>query len=669
MRSRYLAHVAFFCLLTALPGTRAAARCNLLVTQPVIVTMRGLRPTVLTEINGVKARFIIDTGASTSMLSPAAAAQYKLPLRDWLAPHSLWGMAMRMQDGPPHAYIQGFGGGEAGVKVATVRHFTYLGMTLSNVPFMVGGNTTGKDTVGLLGDNVLRLADTEYDFKDGIMRLVKPEGCGDRQLAYWAKPGQAVAVDTLRPFTAGSPQIIGEGSVNGHHISILFDSGAPESILSLAAARRAGITTHSPGVVLVGRTWGVAGDHTVKMWRAPIADLQIGTEKIDHTHLLIADFGDVDPDIDSGWADMLVGEDFFLSHHIFVAYNQRKLYFTYSGGPVFDMGLPSSEWKHPPAHRVAGATARPSADAAASPAPTSVAANAAATPGAASGTKTNAAELMRQGLAYAAQSEIHRALSDLERACRADPGNANCLYSLGAVYLRDKQPAQALKNFDAALRIEPNDVGAHLARAELRLARKGWPDAAAKAAALAQTHGDLNAVARLTAPQADVRLRLGWLYDDSGQYRGSIRQFKLWMRYHEHDIEMTSARDGLADARNNFCYHRAKLDRHLERALRDCTLALRQEPKSAAILDSNGLVNLRLGNLAAAVKDYDAALGRKPHQPTSLYGRGLAELRLGEPRRGNADLAAAAKLDRRVAATFHRMGLDPGQPAGGVKNN
>ncbi len=34
---------------------------------------------------------------------------------------------------------------------------------------------------------------------------------------------------------------------------------------------------------------------------------------------------------------MILGADFFLSHHILVASSQRKLYFTYNGGPVFDL--------------------------------------------------------------------------------------------------------------------------------------------------------------------------------------------------------------------------------------------------------------------------------------------------------------------------------------------
>jgi hypothetical protein len=35
--------------------------------------------------------------------------------------------------------------------------------------------------------------------------------------------------------------------------------------------------------------------------------------------------------------DMVLGADFFLTHRIYVANNQQKMYFTYNGGPVFDL--------------------------------------------------------------------------------------------------------------------------------------------------------------------------------------------------------------------------------------------------------------------------------------------------------------------------------------------
>jgi hypothetical protein len=37
----------------------------------------------------------------------------------------------------------------------------------------------------------------------------------------------------------------------------------------------------------------------------------------------------------SDGTDMLLGMDFFLSHHVFIARSQNVIYLTYNGGPIF----------------------------------------------------------------------------------------------------------------------------------------------------------------------------------------------------------------------------------------------------------------------------------------------------------------------------------------------
>ena len=50
-------------------------------------------------------------------------------------------------------------------------------------------------------------------------------------------------------------------------------------------------------------------------------------------------------------ADMLIGADFFRAHRVYIARGQKKMYFTYQGGPVFMLSP-----RHPPP---APATAAP----------------------------------------------------------------------------------------------------------------------------------------------------------------------------------------------------------------------------------------------------------------------------------------------------------------------
>jgi tetratricopeptide (TPR) repeat protein len=69
-------------MVLALSGvpTRAFADCKIARLGELPVTMRGLRPLVSAKINGAEALFIADSGAFYSMITPAAAAQFKLRL-------------------------------------------------------------------------------------------------------------------------------------------------------------------------------------------------------------------------------------------------------------------------------------------------------------------------------------------------------------------------------------------------------------------------------------------------------------------------------------------------------------------------------------------------------------------------------------------------------------
>ena len=107
--------------------------------------------------------------------------------------------------------------------------------------------------------------------------------------------------------------------------------------LTLAAAKRAGITPSDPGVKPAGATTGI-GRGVLRTWIVPVKSFRIGDEEIHNTHLRIADATNLG-------RDMLIGADFFLSHHIYVANSQRKLYFTYNGGTVFNLAPDADkEW-------------------------------------------------------------------------------------------------------------------------------------------------------------------------------------------------------------------------------------------------------------------------------------------------------------------------------------
>jgi tetratricopeptide (TPR) repeat protein len=330
--------------------------------------------------------------------------------------------------------------------------------------------------------------------------------------------------------------------------------------------------------------------------------------------------------------EMLLGEDFFLSHRIYVAYSQRKLYFTYNGGPLFNLSLSQS---------VAAAPKVPVSASAPSPA------SASTDEQSYSDAPTDADGFKRRGMAYASMQEFDRALADLTRACELAPHDADVHYQRGMIYLKDRQLKPALQDFSTAITLQPDDIDARLERADLL---ELHPDT--DPTATPGIRSDLDAVARLAAPAADVRLELGHLYGALGDYPTAIDQINQWLNYH------SLPNDRLAGL-NARCWWRAAGNRDLHEALKDCNHALDLAFDDPDIRDSRGLVYLRLGNLDDAIQDYDTALRANPQAASSLYGRGIAEMREGATAQGQADLAAATKLDSGIAKQFSDMGLTP----------
>jgi len=95
----------------------------------------------------------------------------------------------------------------------------------------------------------------------------------------------------------------------------------------------------------------------------------------------------------------------------------------------------------------------------------------------------------------------------------------------------------------------------------------------------------------------------------------------------------------------------------LTQALADCNESLRLGPGDAATLNSRGFAYLKMRKFDLAVADFDAALKRNPRQSGPLYGRGLAKRMNGDAAGGNADIAAAKRLDPDVARAFERYGI------------
>jgi predicted aspartyl protease len=234
------------------------------------VTMQGLRASVPVKINGKDTSFWLDSGAFFSIMSAAKAAELDL----------------KVGAAPPGFYLVGIGG-SASAGVTTVKSFGIVGQNITNIQFLVGGSDAGN---GLIGRNLLALADTEFDLANGAVKLIHPKGC-DGPLAYWAGANPYFVVPLNSDDNPHDHQFRLPVTINGVKIEAVLDTGAPTSLISRRTAERAGIDLSGPGVIPEDRIGGF-GRSTKSGWVVPVASVSVGDEQILKTHLSVID-GDI----------------------------------------------------------------------------------------------------------------------------------------------------------------------------------------------------------------------------------------------------------------------------------------------------------------------------------------------------------------------------------------
>lgn len=279
---------------------------------------------------------------------------------------------------------------------------------------------------------------------------------------------------------------------------------------------------------------------------------------------------------------------------------------------------------------------------------------------------------------FKSQGNTARLIAEAEAIQRENPTDTNAQVTAAKVFAAAGRRDRAMSAYELALAIKPESF-VYINREQTR-----------ERSDLAARRSDLEAARKLDPKDESTLFASAALYEEQQDFTHALADYTAALAAEPKGAYILAAR-GIAYARmgdqlaakrdfdaavalestpslfNALCWGKATHKVALASALADCNRAVAGLPNSPAILDSRGLVNLRLGKLDAALADYDAALKQAPRQTSSLYGRALVHAARGEAAAAVADRKAAEALEPEVIERFRSFGLEPPAVSGSTK--
>ncbi len=322
----------------ALAGLAQADAPACKMFQVAELPVRVVKNKLITDgmINGQKIGIVLDTGAAMTLMLRHATERLGLERREARG-YRIFGL-----------------GGETTAESVLIDDFRLGQASRKGWRILVAGeHDFGDEAAVLLGEDFFDQVDVEFDLAHNVVRLFQPKNCDGVSLAYWATDERReVAIDAI---SNSYPRILLTVQINGQPVRAMLDSGAGGSILPTGDAARLGVTPETPGVVAVQSGYGL-GPKQVNVWIGPFDSLVIGNETISHPYIPFGDLYKAGTYTSTGSRvaknvseeqPMLLGADFLRVHRVLVSHSQRKMYFTYLGGPLFAAPRPRRSGAEP----------------------------------------------------------------------------------------------------------------------------------------------------------------------------------------------------------------------------------------------------------------------------------------------------------------------------------
>jgi predicted aspartyl protease len=255
-------------------------------------------------VNGKPAVFEVDTGSVYSSMTVETAEQLGVKLKAT----QLGGEFMNGVGTNAFAYLDSFA----------------IGLLHSDRrwPLIVAPNQiTPADISGLLGPDIMRGYDVEFDFFRGKFNIFAHNTCPDP--VYWTRTGSAIVPMELD--SAG--HIVVDASLDGKPVRILLDTGSPESVMSLEAARKLFGWSDNDARVRYVRTTPINGGADTPFYAFPFVSLNLEGLVVKNPKIQLIPQVNYDPH-DRPDAEIVLGMSVLRHLHLYVAYGEQKLYLT-----------------------------------------------------------------------------------------------------------------------------------------------------------------------------------------------------------------------------------------------------------------------------------------------------------------------------------------------------
>jgi tetratricopeptide (TPR) repeat protein len=224
----------------------------------------------------------------------------------------------------------------------------------------------------------------------------------------------------------------------------------------------------------------------------------------------------------------------------------------------------------------------------------------------------------------------------LQSGLSGNSDRSNAYFRRGLSYERKGDLDHAIQDDTEVIRLNPKEYMAYNNRG-FAFQRKGDLDHAI---------ADYGQAIHFVPEMSLAWFNRGVTYNLKGDYTRAIDDFN-----HVIKLEPRNAK-----AWNNRCYYRA-IAGQLNDALADCNQSLLLKPDAGATLDSRAFTYLKMKKYDLALKDYDAAIGKNGNKAAWLYGRGLTRRARHDEAGSKADIAAAVKIDPKIAERFRKYGV------------